>query len=171
MKTKTLNITQEYLKEIIDYDPETGVFTWKKPRPRIQVGNRAGYPHHKGHWEMEIDGKAYRLHQLAWLYIHGTPIPAIIDHRDGVKSRNAIANLRAADNGQNRANSKANKNSSLGVKGVTKNIRGKLPYRAQITVNGITKNLGTFATIPEAKLAYDEAAKKAFGEFFHNGSH
>lgn len=74
------HITAEELRQILHYDPETGIFTWAKPRPKIRVGNQAGYIDKKGYRYTEIDGKGYFIHRLAWLYMTGTWPGGQIDH-------------------------------------------------------------------------------------------
>lgn len=159
-------ITHQELIETLTYDPETGIFRWAKPRPKIQVGQIAGYLHHKGYINMEINGKHYSAHRLAWFYITGENSKKQIDHINRCRSDNRISNLREATHGQNRANSKCfNKN---GYKGVTKHkwLKEK-PFAAQITFNKKVIYLGCYPTAEEAHSAYCRAAKKMHGDFFN----
>ena len=95
----------EKAKELLDYDPETGVFTWKiapLSKPSI-IGNAAGTPR-LGYSVITIDRTGYRAHRLAWAWVHGEEPPAVIDHVDGKKDNNAISNLRDGAGGVNAMN-------------------------------------------------------------------
>ena len=165
------DLTAEYLRSALDYDPETGVFTWK-PRPgdaqfnAEHAGNRAGSESPRRppyvYRSIGIHGVLYLEHRLAWLYVHGAWPPNRIDHINGDTRDNRIANLRPATAGENRANSRTNRNNHLGVKGVSL-CDGK--YRARLRCRGKMYELGTFQTIEEAKAVYAEAAAEHHGEF------
>jgi len=159
-------ITHNELLRILKYDKDTGLFFWNSPRPKIRVGQQAGHLHHKGYIYLEIYGKHYSAHRLAWFYCTKKwPIDQI-DHINGDKSDNRIENLREATNGQNRANSKT-KNKS-GYKGVTfrQHLKDK-PYIAKINHNKKTIHIGCFKTPEEAFEAYKVYAKKLHGDFAH----
>ena len=153
------------LLKILSYDSTTGEFHWSAPRPKIRVGQRAGYRHRKGYWCLEINGRYYAAHRLAWYYVTGRWPSKQIDHRDRDKLNNRFRNLREATNGQNRANSRStNRN---GFKGVSKHawLTAK-PYSAQITFNKKVRYLGCFATAEEAHERYCEEGRKLHGDFF-----
>ena len=161
-------ITQARLKEILSYDPETGVFTWlAKPSPyasKIKVGNRAGCQDGERYRVIAIDQVTYGEHRLAWFYVNGIWPSGQIDHINGDKSDNRIANLRDASPGENQRNRGAMKSNTTGFKGVTyEPRRGK--FKAAITHEGKQKNLGRFDTAYEAHKAYCEAANRLHGEF------
>lgn len=155
---------QKYLKSVLNYDPETGVFTWAAARPKVVVGRSAGSLHRKGYIYMEIDGKHYAAHRLAWFYMTGEMPSGPVDHINREKADNRFVNLRLATHGQNRANSKnTNKH---GLKGVAHkpSLKSK-PWVAEITIKGKSKHLGCFSTPEEANACYAHAARQAFGEF------
>lgn len=154
---KRIKLTQQRLRDLLDYNPETGEFIWR-PKPAGCV-NKKGYAH------ICVDGIRYPAHRLAWLHVYGEWPPEMIDHANTVRDDNRIANLRKATNGQNKSNCRAYKGSASGTKGVYPSFRGK-PWRSQIRKpDGGIAHLGHFDTIEEASAAYFEAAKKYHGEF------
>ena len=157
------------LQEILVYDPASGDFFWRVQRGSRSdlVGKPAGWLHRTGYRHIEIDGKHYAAHRLAWLYVYGDWPKAQIDHINRTKSDNRITNLRLANNRQNGANSKA-KPSFSGLKGAHWHSRDK-KWFAHIWHNGKRVCLGHFPTANAAHDAYCAVAKKLHGEFFHSG--
>lgn len=166
-----MNLTAARVREVLDYDPCTGVFVWKTRvgsgrgianwNPKY-AGKPAGRVDNYGYVQIGIGGRLYRAHRLAWLHVHGDFPNLHVDHIDRNRSNNAIANLRLATHGQNHANRAGGKNSVSGIKGVTP-LRQK--WRAVITVDGRKRSLGTFATKEGASAAYADAARRLRGEF------
>lgn len=154
-------LTRKRLREVLEYNPDTGVFTRLVGKFR---GRRAGFVSGHGHIQISIDNRLYLAHRLAWLYVCGKWPPAGIDHIDNNKQNNAISNLRLATQSQNGANRCAPKTNRSGFKGVHWSNHTR-KWRAQITVRGRGQNLGDFETPEEAHLAYVEAAKSSFGEY------
>lgn len=153
-------ITQERLREVLNYDSETGLFSWiAKPNRRIAVGDIAGTISH-GYIVTRIDGRRYPMHRLAWLYVTGGwPIGAI-DHINGVRSDNRIANLRVVTDSVNKQNKyRAQRNSKIGILGVSMACGGK-KFRARIKTSQGHKHLGVFETADEAASAYLTAKRK-----------
>lgn len=151
----------EYLREILNYNWKTGIFRWAKPRPKIRVGAVAGHKHHKGHIEIEIDGRSYMAHRLAWLYIYSQWPRHQIDHKNLNRSDNRIKNLREATNGQNCANRRAFGRSGLKGASLHKNWK----WHASITHNKKCISLGYYDTAEEAHAVYVAKAKELHGEF------
>lgn len=160
--TKPLALSR--LKEVLDYDQETGNFVWKVHTNRgSKPGDIAGWSNALGYIAICIDGSQYLAHRLAWLFSHGE-MPFIVDHKDGNKSNNALTNLRSATKSQNVRNQKRRSDNTSGFKGVSfSNARKK--WWAYIYIDGKTKHLGYFKTAEDAHAAYCEAAEKFFGEF------
>lgn len=156
-----------YLTYILSYDQNTGYFTWAQPRPKIKVGDVAGCVHKgSGYVRIEINGKSYAAHRLAWFYMTGSMPIDQIDHINRIKNDNCFENLREASNGQNRANTKSS--SKHGLKGVSyKKWLKEKPWEARITFEKKVRSLGCFATKEEAHEAYCKEAKRLHNEFFN----
>lgn len=158
-------LTAESLRAALDYNPETGVFTWRAGRyHRRYAGTIAGNTHVSGHRQISIDGKKHKSHRLAWLHVYGEWPPGILDHINGDPADNRICNLRLATWQQNAFNRKVCRTNKVGLKGVTYKRRIRR-WVANIHVNGEQKHIGTFKSPEEAHAAYVQAAKEHYGEF------
>jgi hypothetical protein len=146
------------LREVIDYEPETGVLRWRVDRAnRVRAGDLAGSAHVRGYWRIGIDGRDYLAHRLAWFHFHGTWPADRIDHVNGDRADNRIANLRSVSNSINQQNQRAARaNNSVGLLGVSPN--GK-KWSAEIKLNGRRTCLGTFPTPELAHAAYVSAKR------------
>jgi hypothetical protein len=162
MSYEEIPITQEYLREILDYNPETGLFIWKINRGRLcKKGNIAGSIDSWGHLQICINSRKRLAHRLAWLYVYGTEPKQQIDHIDGNKQNNAISNLRDVNQTLNQQNrTRARKDSSSGLMGV---IKDGSKYKAQIKAHKKTFYLGMFQTAQEAFEAYKQAKLQLHG--------
>lgn len=155
MKT---TITAERLRELLHYDPETGIFTWAVNISNVKAGSVAGTPSNDdGYIRTSIDGKRYLLHRLAWFYVNSEWPINQIDLKNGIRSDNRIGNLRNATNLENCQNIKARPGNPSGFLGVS---RHENLWRAAISVNGKRTNLGRFKTPEEASAAYQAAKSK-----------
>ena len=145
-------LTQERLKELLHYNPETGVFTWLVARGfhRNLAGKVAGSLHKKGYIHISVDWKDYKAHRLAWLYMEGYWPEHVVEHRDRVKTNNKWSNLRHVTQACNVLNTGKRKDNKSGVIGVDQ-IKGK--WRAQIQYRKQKINIGTFSTKLEAAKA------------------
>jgi hypothetical protein len=155
-------ITQETLKEVLHYDPKTGLFTRLKggSGPNNFIGAIAGFLDDKGYVQICIKNKYYRAHRLAFLYMIGKFPLLYVDHIDGIKTNNKWNNLREATNSQNLQNQKkANStNLSTGLLGAHKRKNGLIT--ASIMLNGKLKHLGYFKTSEEAHERYLEEKRR-----------
>jgi len=156
-----VDITQKRLKQLLHYDPKTGVFTWKEfassSRPK---GSQAGcFDKAMGYVAIGIDNKLYRAHRLAWLYQTGDFPEAEIDHIDHNRSNNSFSNLRLATssiNNKNRSLSPLNKSGFTGV-----HLNKKTgSWIARIKVNGKNIYLGAHKEKTAAINARRKANKK-----------
>lgn len=161
-------LTQANVRELLVYDPETGVFVWRR-RPRamfsdartcavwntLYAGKRAGGFNLRGYESIRIINKAYWSHRLAWLYVTGLWPTHDIDHINGNKSDNRFANLRdvtRTTNCENRRTSHAGKILPLGVCRLKRNLAK--PYTASIAVDRKKIHIGYFSSAEEAAGAY-----------------
>ena len=142
----------ELFKSRLNYDPNTGLFTWKRS------GNVAGTVRKDGYVQLCV-GRNYELaHRVAWYIVNGE-VPKMIDHINGIPGDNRITNLRNVgmyENGRNRQY--LNSNNSSGVDGVSfHKLRGK--WRARYIVYGKMHHVGTFDTKEEATEALNQHRK------------
>ena len=152
--------TQERLKELLHYDPETGIFTNLTQRGKVKKGAVAGSKYSNGYIYIEIDYKRHRAHRLAWLYVYGKFSVNQIDHINEIKDDNRLVNLRLATNLENQQNvSSLQLNNTSGFRGVCWHKNHK-KWQATITINGRCKHLGHFDTAEQASEVYVTAKRE-----------
>lgn len=154
------SLTQDRLKELLHYDPGTGVFVWRVNRTwSVRAGDVAGKKHHSGYWNLFVDGKWLMAHRAAWLYSYGTWPTADIDHINRIRDDNRLCNLREANRAENCQNQPVRRNNRSGVTGVLWH-KAANKWVAQISINRKLKHLGVFDTKDEA-IAARKAAELA----------
>lgn len=146
----------ERLREVLRYDPCSGVFIWKVGHGPVKAGDVAGYLRTDGYISISVDGKNYLAHRLAFLYCHGKFPNQEVDHILGDRSFNRFFNLRLASRTDNMQNRKRFKNNTSGAVGVYWFKPGG-KWVAQITVDRIPRHLGCFYNFLEAVKARKEA--------------
>jgi hypothetical protein len=158
-ETTTVKISPEHIRDVLDYDPNTGKFYWrKKVAQRVKIGDQTGSRHHSGYLSIFMLGRSHRAHRLAWLHYYGEQPPKFIDHINGVRDDNRIDNLRAATAEMNAHNRRrAQKGSESGLLGVARNGNN---WQAYIRVQKKPVYLGTFKTPEEAHQVYIAAKRK-----------
>ena len=157
-------LTQVRLRELLSYDPATGVFVRLVRSRGCRVGDVAGCRNKNGYVRITVDRKLYFAHRLAWLYVHGAwPVDGI-DHINRDPSDNRLANLREATTAENLQNQRIPKNNTSGFIGVSWHHPAK-KWQAYIKLNGKNRYLGHFTDPAEAYAAYREA--KARLHAFH----
>jgi hypothetical protein len=150
--------TANRLRELLNYDPQTGIFIRKRLSHR-----RADGPFHHGYRAILIDRKKHLAHRVAWCFVYGEWPSSEIDHVNCVKSDNRIANLRLATRSQNNANRRPLYRT---IKGVTRHKAGG--WQAQIKESGRSYYLGLFKDQEHAAACYRIAAAAIHGEFAYN---
>jgi hypothetical protein len=150
-------ITQEELKEMLNYDADTGLFTWVKKRNRIKVGGVAGcIDKVNGYRVIKINGKLYRAHRLAFLYMTGKFPTDDTDHINHDRSDNRFVNLRKVTHSENLRNSSLSSNNTSGFTGVFWD-KARNKWKANININGRLKHLGLFTDMDDAIIARKRA--------------
>lgn len=175
--------TAEFFRQILDYDPETGIFKWRQRSSEMfkdhgrgkSSGNCARWngrfagqvirkKNADGYIQICIMGKFYMASRIAWLIMTGKWPSHEIDHVNCDPSDNRFCNLREATRSLNCANRRAWRNNVSRRKGVSwHKVTGK--WAARICVNGKQRHIGLFETAEAAAAAYSKAAKASFGEF------
>ncbi|HGL5074088.1 HNH endonuclease [Burkholderia multivorans] len=155
-------LTQERLHQVLAYDPVTGIFVWRQSTSnRAPIGSIAGTMQPNGYLRIAIDGVRMYAHRLAWFYVNGEWPLSDVDHIDGVRTNNAIANLRDVSrsvNMQNQRRARSNNHTS-GLLGVTWSAR-RHRWVAQIKVDGLHKGIGYFDDAESAHQAYLAAKRE-----------
>lgn len=139
------SVTQDRLKELLDYNPDTGVFVWKVDRKAVKAGDVAGKRHHSGYWNLFVDGRWLMAHRAAWLYVHGVWPDGDIDHINRIRDDNRLCNLRTANRAENCQNQPTRRNNRSGVTGVLWHKAAK-KWVAQINIDRKLRHLGVFDT-------------------------
>jgi hypothetical protein len=136
-------LTQERLKELLNYDSETGIFTRKTSIAGHKAGSISGASQNKGYIQMYVDGKNYLAHRLAWLYVYGCFPKYQIDHINRNKKDNRIVNLRDVSNSINQHNNTLRSHNTSGTTGVMFSQKRK-HWVSQIHIDNKRIYLGTF---------------------------
>lgn len=152
-------ITQERLKKLLHYNPDTGIFTSLCARGKIKSDDTLGWDSAAGYLGISIDYKFYMAHRLAWLYVYGDFPKKDIDHINHKKTDNRISNLRDVTKSQNLRNQKIRTDNTAGATGISwHKCAGK--WRVYICVGGKQKHLGLFTDKDDAISARKAANKK-----------
>jgi len=145
-------LTKERLREVLDYNPDTGVFTRVKSEYGKRAGDEAGTSDKDGYIRIMIDRRHYMAHRLAVFFTDGYLPEDTVDHIDRVPWHNWRLNLREATQQCQMRNCKMQKNNTSGVKGVAwDNWNAK--WKAHVTVGGSARHLGRFNSLIEAAYA------------------
>lgn len=156
------DITAERLREVLHYDPETGVFTWRvSTTNRVQVGEQAGVVKSNGYVQIGLYTQRYYAHRLAWLYAYGVWPTDEIDHANRRRADNRITNLRLASRPENSQNHGLSKRNSSGHTGVRWRKEVGL-WHARISRDYREVHLGYFGSVSDAV-----AARKAAESEYH----
>ena len=157
------------IKEALNYNPESGVFTWKiKSCKKVNIGDEAGCIFQSGYRVIGLYGYKVSAHRVAWVLFYGAYPDNEIDHINGIKADNRIINLRDVSRYENSKNRKKPTSNISGIMGVSyyKNKNGK-KWRAKIKDKGINIHIGYFDD-PETA---EDAVKKRRSELGFHGNH
>ena len=165
-KTTRNDLTQELLKEYLEYNPTSGEFTYlKKTGKKSVVGSTAGsISKRDGHLEIRFFGELYRANRLAWFYVTGS-WGLHIDHEDHNELNNSWTNLRSVTQKVNNMNMSFKSNNTSGVLGVWLNKKN-MRWVAEIMVDGVKHHIGSYADLGVAATA--RKAAEAFYGFHKN---
>lgn len=157
------DLTAERLRELLHYDPETGIFRWReKSGLKVRVGDVAGFNAGK-YRQIGIDGQQFYVHRLVWLYAYGEWPKHVIDHINGDRNDNRLFNLRDVPTFLNAQNQKPGRRKSasglMGVK-INRTATGTPSWIASLCVNGKSVHIGCYPTPEEAHQAYLAAKRK-----------
>ena len=153
------------MSSLLNYNPDTGELTWLVSAGRIRSGDVVKSMESQGYLKAKIKGKTYKAHRLAWLLHHGESPPRLIDHINGNRSDNRIANLRLATPAQNSANAKLQSNSTSLLKGVYY-VPSKRKWRATVSNQRVIHRLGYFHSKEQAGEAAANKRRELQGEFY-----
>lgn len=161
MEQRSRTCSAERVRALFDYDHATGVFTRRVAHGRHgrhPKGEVAGTVTSRGYIVICIDGRGYKAHRLAWLYVIGEWPERQIDHVDGDKSNNRFLNLRQATNAENHQNEwKARTNNRVGLLGVSKHGKS---FRARLKIDGRTFRAPSRDTAEQAHADYLELKRR-----------
>lgn len=155
---------QYRLKKLLAYDQHSGLFMWNNEvnGNNRMAGKVAGSIDGAGYVQIQIDGKDYKAHRLAWLYMTGALPKEQIDHKDHVRTNNRFDNLREATNQENQKNTSIGKNNNSGIIGVSYN-KARNKWTASIGINGKSIQTGRFKYFIQAVAArFDAEIKNGF---------
>lgn len=151
-------LSVERLRDLLNYDPETGVFTWRVDRGGdARAGAVAGNVKSDGYRRIKVGGVRYRANRLAWFWMNGEWPSTMVDHKDTDPSNDRFDNLREATGSQNNMNARTPRSNTSGFKGVCLH-RTSGRWKAQIQHAGQKRHIGYFGTAQEAHTAYCAAA-------------
>jgi hypothetical protein len=154
-------LTQERLKELLSYDPNTGVFTWLVSKGCVKANSVSGTKRKDGYIQIRTNKKLYLSHRLAWLYVYGELPENDLDHINEIKDDNRIVNLRLATDQENMQNvSSPRIDNTSGLRGVHW-YKARQKWQSQIMVNKKRIHLGLFNTVKEAYEAYLKAKRES----------
>lgn len=151
-------------REVLAYDPATGVLTWLISQGKAVAGQQAGTETAGGYLSICIGGLRFPAHRLAWFIHFGEWPPNRLDHEDRNGRHNWIKNLRPCDTAENAQNLRMLKRNTSGFMGVSR-VKATGRYRACICYRQVERTIGYFATAEEASAAYK--AEKARLHTFH----
>lgn len=157
-------ITTSLVRRLLDYDPETGIFRWKRTTSNVRKNSVAGTKDKNDYIRIQICGILYSAHRLAWLYVTGKWPVKEIDHKNRIRHDNRFDNLRNAGRKGNNRNRSVARNNNSGIAGVYF-YKARNTWRARIKISGLSYCLGYYSTKDEAVAKRRIAELIFFGDF------
>lgn len=151
-----MRATVDELRRNLDYNPDTGIITWKIARSKMKSGSVAGYVQHRGYLQIKFNNVAYTAQIIAWVLYNGEYPNGEMDHINGIRTDNRICNLRAVTKRENQQNMIYHRNGKL-VGSCFIKSSGK--WKSRIVIKGKIVELGIFNTEEEASAAYFAKAR------------
>lgn len=180
MISLTFTGTLEQLRDLFDYDPDTGTLTWRTRDTRYAknqayadrwntrfAGQRAETDDYKGYYQTAVCGKLYRTHRICYALAYSidlADVPPEVDHEDGDGQHNAKTNLRASSRSTNAKNGRIRTRNTSGLKGVSWD-KSSSSWRAHIMVNRRQYDKRGFASAELAHVWYLAKARELHEEF------
>ena len=159
----------ERIKELFEYNQETGIVIRKTKRAQFSAGSIVGTDHISGYLAARVDGNIYLLHRLIWCIAYGKWPDYYIDHIDGNKQNNILVNLREANHSENTQNAKTRKDNTTGIKGI--HIKENGNYVARVQYNNKRIYLGEFESLEKASSCVEKNRLLLHEDFTNNGSY
>lgn len=166
-------LTQARLKEVVIYEPSTGVFTRIGGKDSRWFGRKAGTVHSPRdggtkYINIRIDGAIYKAHRLVWLYVHGHFPAQMIDHIDGNGLNNRLCNLRECDRIRNMWNRGRSTNNKSGEKNVSFH-KGSGTWHVRFRIQGANRFFGSYTSFEEAASVARCLRSGIHGAFANHG--
>lgn len=161
--------TYDQLAQRLWYEPETGDFYYRVDAGRARKGKLAGKTDHEGYRKLRYMRSEFKAHCAAWLLMTGEWPPLPVDHINRKRGDNRWVNLRLATMSQQQGNATKAARGKSGVRGVVKTASGKFLAQFRVRRDESGRRSGfskTFATLEEARAAYEAAAREFYGEFY-----
>jgi hypothetical protein len=165
---ESTELTQIRLKEVLEYNPETGKFLWKRSTPMGKKGWFKGSLGGTGDLYIRVDGKLYKAHRLALLYTDGEFPSDVVDHINGERDDNRRRNIRVCTQSQNLYNTRLPTTNTSGHKGVSWK-KGRETWQVRIGVDKVYKTFGCYKDFELACLVANEVRNKYHREFANHG--
>ena len=159
-----MKLTQARLKELLNYDPLTGIFARliTVSNYKAKKGDVAGSINDQGYTKIQIDGKRYKASRLAWFYMEGYWPEYEIDHKNRIRHDNKWKNLRHVSHSCNVRNSGISINNKSGIVGVHWDKK-RNKWQSQIKILGNKRHLGYFTSkVNAAKARWNAEIKHGY---------
>ena len=163
MASSYSSLTQERLKSLYQYHPETGLFTHLTNSRVRKIGDIVGMTRKDGYMQTKVDKHFYVLHRLAWLYVYGEWPKYEIDHINRQRNDNRIVNLRDIKRSENNRNKPLGKNNVSGHSGISWSTKSK-KWCVKFNFDCYVHHVGFFANLDDAV----EAKQKKMNELRYN---